>query len=253
MLKKNINENNICLILTATINTNNVKHIKRSNYLDRLNDYKLAFKKILNNYKINNIIFIENSGFDLSIFHEYKKKYPKKKIEILSVNNNKNLVTKYGKGYGEYLSLKEVILKSRTINKYNYFLKSTGRYYISNFNRLYYEMLSRNSDVYVIIKKNLKFIDSGIFGGSLNFLKNYLLKEIKKSNDDLGLYFEKNLAVATFKAINDNLNLHHGSIYPRIEGISGTTGLKFNNSILKDFLRYFIGKIKKKLIESITL
>ena len=55
---------NHCLLITATIDPKGIKYLVRNDINERLNDYKKTFLNILQNYKINKIIFIENSGYN---------------------------------------------------------------------------------------------------------------------------------------------------------------------------------------------
>ena len=90
----------------------------------------ITFNHLLNetsNSNINDLIFLENSGFDLTQFEEIKK-YPTKNIEIISSQVNNDFPRNLGKGYGEYLSLNEIIKNSRILDNYDYFIKVSGRY-----------------------------------------------------------------------------------------------------------------------------
>ena len=64
----------ICLILTATVDPKGMIFLERSNVKDRFNDYIQSFAKWCSNSNINDLIFLENSGFDLTQFEEIKKK-----------------------------------------------------------------------------------------------------------------------------------------------------------------------------------
>ena len=79
-----MNNFDFAIILTCTINPSNMPNVVRSNIATRLDDYKKSFNFWINNKNINKIIFIENSGYDLSYFRERAKAYPYKKTEILS-------------------------------------------------------------------------------------------------------------------------------------------------------------------------
>ena len=81
-------QSNITLILTSTIDPRGTHFLKRNKVEDRLNDYKKSFSFWCNRKEINKIIFIENSGFDLSYFNNYAKNINDKKIEIISSNIN---------------------------------------------------------------------------------------------------------------------------------------------------------------------
>ena len=75
---------NFCLILTATIDPKGMTFLARNSIQDRLNDYKNAFENWCKHDSINKIIFIENSGYDLTFFNDLSKKFKDKEIEIIS-------------------------------------------------------------------------------------------------------------------------------------------------------------------------
>ena len=87
----------------------------------------------INNKSVNKIIFIENSGSDVSYFRNLAKSENNKEIEILSTNSNNSYDKNLGKGYGQYLCLKEVFESSKIAQKTGYFIDVTGRYCIKNF------------------------------------------------------------------------------------------------------------------------
>ena len=74
--KKNFN---FSIILTACIKTvNMLPFLERTSVKDRLNDYKETFNKWCQNEFTDKIIFIENSGYDLSFFNEKAKEFSNK-------------------------------------------------------------------------------------------------------------------------------------------------------------------------------
>ena len=124
---------NFSIILTACINPINMPFLQRTLSDDRLNDYKIAFRRWCNNSLVKKIIFIENSGYDITFFQDEAKKFPKKEIEVISNNSNNTFEKHLGKGYGEFLCLREVFANSKIVKNTEYFLKITGRYYLKNF------------------------------------------------------------------------------------------------------------------------
>ena len=104
-----MDNNKLTLILTATIDPRGMHFLKRNNVNDRLNDYKKSFSFWCNRKDLKNIIFIENSGYDLDYFKNYAEKIKDKKIEIISSNINDTYDKKLGKGYGEHLCYQEII------------------------------------------------------------------------------------------------------------------------------------------------
>lgn len=246
----NYTKADICLLVTATVDPKGMKFLVRNDVNVRLNDYKKTFLNILNNYKINKIIFIENSGFNISIFKEIAKNYPQKNIEIISSDVNNYYPRKLGKGFGEFLCFKEIIKKSVLFKKCKYFIKTTGRYYIKNFNQIYSEIVQSNNDIYINLQKNFSYAECSIFGGSKDFIKKYILEEIRKTNDSKKIIFEKGVANATLKAISDGLLPSFNSIPPKIEGFIGTNGKRFRNNMFKNLRNLIFRKFKKYLILS---
>ena len=239
--KKNFN---LSIILTACIKPINIPFLKRTSEIDRLNDYKKAFIKWCKNELVDKIIFIENSGYNLNFFNEESKNFPNKKIEIISSNLNNTFKKSLGKGYGEYLCLKEVFENSNTVNNTDYYLKVTGRYYIKNFNKIFDDFRKKKSDIYVCIKNNLTYVDSHVFGGSKFFFLKYVIPMTSKINDTNGIFMEHCVAKATLLGINDQLKFNHFSTYPDVSGIIGTNNKKIKTNIIKKMKLFFYGKIK---------
>ena len=240
---------NFSIILTACIKTvNMLPFLERTSVKDRLNDYKETFNKWCQNELTDKIIFIENSGYDLSFFNEKAKEFPNKTIEIMSTNHDNAFDKNLGKGYGEFLSLKEIFENSEISKNTDYFMKITGRYYIKNFSKIYEEFEKKKSDIQVYIKNNLTYADSHVFGGSKKFFLNYVVPLASKTNDNNGIFIEHCVAKATLLGINDNLSFNHFSTYPDIHGFYGTNNKKIKNNIFKRIKLFFWGKIKNYLL-----
>ena len=237
------------IILTACINPVNMPFLLRSSTNDRLNDYKNAFEKWCNNRFVKKIIFIENSGYDLTFFRDEAKKFPQKKIEIISNDLNNTFEKKLGKGYGEFLCLREVFSNSIIAKETEYFLKITGRYYLKNFNRIYYEFKENKSDIQIYLKNNLTYADTNILGGSKNFFENYVIPYASKTNDTRGVFIEHCIAKAALSGINDNLNFNHFTVYPDIQGIIGTNNKIIKNNLFKKIKLFLFGKIKNYILK----
>lgn len=232
------------IILPCTINPCDMPNVARYDVETRLNDYKKSFNFWIENKNINKIILIENSGYDLSFFNKIAKKFPNKKIEIISSNSNNSFNKKLGKGYGEYLCLKEVFENSKIVKNTDYFIKITGRYIIKNFNSILKDMISNNADIYLNLSNNLKYSDSVIYGGNKKFFENYVIPEKEKTTDEINNLSENKIANATLKAVSDGLTLSKIPIYADKEGFIGTNGKKLRQNTLKKIKLYFFRKIK---------
>ena len=232
------------IILTCTVNPIQMPNLVRSNPEIRFQDYKKSFNFWVNNAFVNKIILLENSNFDLSYFNEVAADIKNKEIEIISSNSNNEYDKSLGKGYGQYLCLKEIFYQSQIAKTTKYFIDVTGRHCVKNFKAIIEDIIKNESDIYVNITDNLKFADANIYGGTKNFFINYLLPETKKTNDSQNKIFENCVASATLKAISDGMNLSKTPIYADIDGFIGTNGKKYKQSIIKKIKLFFFRKLK---------
>jgi hypothetical protein len=232
------------IILTCTINPIQMPNLVRSNPEIRFQDYKKSFNFWVNNTFVNKIILIENSNYDLSYFNKIAKDIKNKEIEIISSNSNNRYDKSLGKGYGQYLCLKEVFDQSQIAKTTKYFVDVTGRHCIKNFKAIIEDIIKNESDIYINITDNLKFADANIYGGTKKFFINYLLPETKKTNDSQNNIFENCVASATLKAVSDGMNLSKTPIYADIEGFIGTNGKKYKQNIIKKIKLFFFRKLK---------
>jgi len=232
------------IILTCTVNPIQMPNLVRSNPEIRFQDYKKSFNFWVNNAFVNKIILLENSNFDLSYFNEVAEDIKNKEIEIISSNSNNEYDKSLGKGYGQYLCLKEIFDQSQIAKTTKYFIDVTGRHCVKNFKAIIEDIIKNESDIYVNITDNLKFADANIYGGTKKFFINYLLPETKKTNDSQNKIFENCVASATLKAISDGMNLSKTPIYADIDGFIGTNGKKYKQSIIKKIKLFFFRKLK---------
>ena len=232
------------IILTCTVNPIQMPNLVRNNPEIRFQDYKKSFNFWVNNAFVNKIILLENSNFDLSYFNEVAEDIKNKKIEIISSNSNNEYDKSLGKGYGQYLCLKEIFDQSQIAKTTKYFIDVTGRHCVKNFKAIIEDIIKNESDIYVNITDNLKFADANIYGGTKDFFINYLLPETKKTNDSQNKIFENCVASATLKAISDGMNLSKTPIYADIDGFIGTNGKKYKQSIIKKIKLFLFRKLK---------
>jgi len=239
-----MNNFDFSIILTCTVNPIKMPNLVRSNPEIRFQDYKKSFNFWIKNAFVNKIILLENSNFDLSYFNEIAKNIKNKEIEIISSNSNNEYDKSLGKGYGQYLCLKEIFDQSKIAKTTKYFIDITGRHCVKNFKAIIEDIQKSESDIYVNITDNLKFADANIYGGTKKFFINYLLPETKKTNDLQNKIFENCVASATLKAVSDGMNLSKTPIYAEIEGFIGTNGKKYKQNIIKKIKLFFFRKLK---------
>lgn len=240
---------NFVLILPATIDPRGMPDLVRDDVQTRLNDYLKAFDFWIKQKEVENIIFIENSGYDLAQFHIIKNK-SFKNIELISTDKNNFFNRKLGKGYGKYLCLEHIFKNSELIKNNNFIITVTGRYIIKNFKKIYFDIFSQDCEIYINLRDNLKFADTSIFAGSKFFFKNYLIKYIKNTNDSEKQIFENRAAQAVLEAINNGLNFKQPTVYAHISGFIGTNGKKYKYNFFKKIRLFFYGKLKKYFFQN---
>lgn len=201
----NIKKMTVTLLLTATIKPGDVIYCDRRDVDRRLQDYLFAFRFWIGESSVDNIVFVENSGFELVAFKEVIKKYnnKNKKIELLSFQQlpfDKNL----GKSYGEAKIIEYAIEHSALLSEDTFIIKGTGRYYATNFFRVW-PIIQRTGypDVLANFYNYPSVADSRYFGARKEFLKRYFLAAAAEINDSTGHSFETALGSAVQAAITD--------------------------------------------------
>lgn len=222
-----------CLILTATVQvSSDLCFTIRKDPSVRLADYKAAFAKWVHNPHVTAIVFVENSGFDLSEFRTIAKGARQKQIEFLSFKCPP-FHGSLGKGYGEMLCLEECLNHSELVNAADRFLKVSGRYYLSNADVLLKFIAEKDgSDVICNFKHHLTWADSRAFGGTVEFLRKYLCPMKDVVNDTLKSEFEHVLARAVHRLMADSGRWSMTPEALRIEGVSATHGRNWAHSPL---------------------
>lgn len=220
------------VLLTATIKPQeNIPFLSLKNEKIRLNQYLESIVFWLSRREVNNIIFCDNSNFDFNFDNLIKLSNDKgKKIEFLKFEGSKKS-TIYGKGYGEGEIIKYAIKNSKLLQNESFFYKVTGRLIVKNFD--FFSFLNKkNSNVFFLSSKNS--VDTRFFKVDKSFYIDYLIDEYKKVNDKEGYYLEH---VFYEKLSNYKGLLSKSPIMPYIIGISGSTGAKYKNNIIKHFCR----------------
>jgi hypothetical protein len=126
-------ENDLALILTASIDIKGMPRATPTVPEQRQEDYFKSLSYYVNNHPIvRKIIFIENSGWDLSRVKEAAKDNPhQKEIEFISLNCN-DFPRRYGKGFGECLLIAKGLEQSNLYKTVTHISKITGRIYLEN-------------------------------------------------------------------------------------------------------------------------
>jgi hypothetical protein len=232
----------LCLILTATVQVqDNMSFVVRRDAATRLEDYKSAFRLWIRNPAVSSILFVENSGFDLSEFRKIANEVGDKQVEFLSFQCPP-FDGALGKGYGEMFCLEHCLAHSEILSKSPRFLKVTGRYYLANAATVMQQLgLRKEIDVMCNLEKNLKWADSRAFGGTVDFLRSFFSPMREEINDSKGSAFENVLARACHRLMANNGQWAPLPEALQIHGISGSIGDVFTPTAcrrLKDKIKH---------------
>lgn len=127
------------LLLTACIHPQNSANVNRCDPLVRLKDYETALKYWLSieNANIRNIVFVENSGYNLSSLKSiseadnlYNRRVEFLQYKEVSVDKSVHY------GYYEYKMLDFCFENSKLITKDSFIIKATGRLIFEKISRL---------------------------------------------------------------------------------------------------------------------
>lgn len=123
------------LVLTATIHV--ASGLPDSPVADptrRANDYLRCLQFYLDQPSVSRIVFAENSGADLTRFHELAASATKV-VEVLGLDHN-SFPVEFGKGYGEAVLLDQLLATSQQLETAPAFMKATGRLLVRNIDAL---------------------------------------------------------------------------------------------------------------------
>jgi len=232
--------NTVILTCTAIVHKNIV--VARNNLDDRITDYVNAINFWRECPQIDNVIVVDNSGFDFSNFFDINDN----KIEFLSFNAGDSFNFELGKGFGEYLILKYAVDNSKILGRSTNVFKCTGRYTIKNAREIVSKCLS-GTDINADLSRNLSWADSRFFAAKLDFY-NIAMPYLASINEKHGLYMEMSLAQAihAYMAIGHKWNLL--PVVPLFQGYYGRDNLKYSESALKFFVKKILKKLKSMAI-----
>lgn len=226
---KNINTLNRkpLILLTGCINPSGMTFTKLQNPEKRKSQYIDSIKYYLNHTE-NLIVFVENSGTDISA--EFPNPEDKKRLEIITFFGN-NFDKNKGKGYGEMMILKHAFQHSILIQESVSICKITGRYKLLNIKSILKSYQKHTCNIMVDLPRQLKYADSRLFIADRIFFQKFLFQTAELINDSAGYYFEHALNRAVLLSIaEEKFNYLPFKYHPRLKGESGTDSLNYDYS-----------------------
>jgi hypothetical protein len=233
--------NKRAILLTGTIIPNSI-YTQHVNHVERLNEYIMAIKFYLGEFKNDDVFFLENSEYDLENDELIKSLCSNKRFSVLKFKKSDKYYE--GKGYQEFEMIDAAVHKLQ--NEYQSFIKVTGRYIVKNA----FKITNFNCKGLVVdLHKNSKIAQTYFIYFTTQFYINYLKGEFKKVNDNESVIIEKVIyqKIILSNCI-DKCQLFNKT--PILEGVSGSYKIVLKRNALKVLIRnierffYRILKIK---------
>ncbi len=228
------------LMLTATIQVRtDIRSTPRRDTDIRLNDYKTSLGRWLGNPAVTSVVFVENSGFDLSDLEAIARAFPSKHVEFLSFTCPTFNGALGGKSLGEMLCFEHCMAKSEVLKSASSFLKVTGRYYVPNAQSLM-RLLADGPEIDVVcnLYRNLTWGDSRVFGATNAFIQDYLLPMRHLIDEEADLGIEQVLARAVHQLMAKGGKWSATPEWLEVQGISGTLGEAYKVNRFRQGLRH---------------
>lgn len=174
------------LVITGCIKVDNATpYVIIRDTEERLNDYIRTIRWAVEETSFTNIIFGDNSNYDLESvpeLSELRRKCVdyKKRLEYYSFEGNTQAVQQYGKGYGEGEILSYLYDHSELMRKYPYYYKITGRLTIENIIKV---NLSEKAENVFIFDVGLGSVDTRFYKLKMSDYRNFFKNAYLKVND----------------------------------------------------------------------
>jgi hypothetical protein len=232
-----VNQNRRALLITGTI-VSNSNFVAHTNVEERRKEYYESLQFYSDNFKDDDLFFLENSSYDFEKDAEFQKMLADRKITLLKfpVSDKFN----QGKGYQEFEMLDKAIEKLST--EYNSFIKITGRYKVMNLKKL---VDFKCEGLVADLHKKLKVTQTNVFYVSASFYNSYLKDLYLKVDDSKGVYIEK-IVYDKIQVEKLEKKARLFSLNPIIVGISGSYGGTLNRNKIKMKIR----NVERKLLRA---
>lgn len=194
---------------------------------ERLKQYQEGLKSLLDLGTFSKLVFCENSNYGTEEFQFLTETAKEKgiELELLSFQGDTENICIHGKGYGEGEIIEYVFSNSRLILGETYFVKITGRLKVDNGRELVNQLLE-NRTYFNIPNRTIKnFYDTRIYGMPVQQFKELFLHAYHQVMDREGTFLEM---VYTGILQDNDIKVYNFPRYPRIKGVSGSEGIKYD-------------------------
>ena len=220
--------NKRAVLLTATVIPNSI-YTSHVDPQERLKEYLTAISFYHAQFPDDDIFLLENSHFSLEGDGSYGKLKKEIPFTLIKFPSSDKFIE--GKGYQEFEMLDGAVDQLK--NKYNEFIKITGRYIVKNAATLTEHQCN---GITIDLNRRYKRADTFFFYFKGDFYSKYLKGEFKKVNDNEGKFIEKII----YEKLNSSNLYSHCKLFPRTNILirkSGSYGITAERNPAKVFIR----------------
>lgn len=214
-------------IVTGTIKPNeHMKQLTLRDSQERCRQYEEALLQLIESKAFRKIVFCENSNYGVDQFQHLIEKAKENAVELetLSFQGNIGKACEHGKGYGEGEIMEYVFANSILVDEENFFVKITGRLRVDNIGDIARHLKSNNTYFNIPNREQKHMYDTRLYAMPICQFKEYFQGAYMSVYDEQGIFLEN---VYTDILKDNNIPVKNFPKYPRISGISGTGGMRY--------------------------
>ena len=193
------------------------------------------------------LVVCDGSSYDFSRI--VRERFPKRSIECLFFENDKQLVERHGKGYGEGEIIKFALLNSAFLKDADWFAKCTAKLWVDNFLSCVKEWngsflcKAYFANVFSFKKTRFEYIDTRFYLVEKNIYMKYFYETHLKVGGSNGTSIEDN-----FKEIvlQNRLTRVFFRSPPIVRGMGGGSGKYYRNN----FIRRLKESLRSRIVQS---
>lgn len=242
------------LIITGAVNPGKDAGLSEAGKAEkRLEQYCYGLEKCIRFGAFSKIVFCDNTAAGTESFEPLQKlaESLNVRLELLSFQGDSEAVARQGKGYGEGEIMEYVMAHSSLAADSEYMLKLTGRLVVDNLKQIVVELDKRKCYFNIPNRTLRNLADTRFYGMPISIFQRSFQKAYLSVDDKNGYYLEHAYTDVIRKHKIPTYNMPR---YPRITGLSGSTGAVYTYTEwkcrIKDALSlvqwYRIGEGRKK-------
>ena len=212
------------LIITGAVNPGqDAGIVKTGTEKSRKEQYYDSLERCIRSEAFTRIVFCDNTAAGTAFFEPLYAlaESLSVQLELFSFSGDSEAVTRQGKGYGEGEIMEYVMANSKLVKESDYMVKLTGRLSVDNLKKIVSRMDKNCCYFNIPNRTRREMADTRFYAMPIKLFQDFLQKEYVRVDDKNGYYLEY---VYTDIIKKNGLRTYNMPLYPRITGLSGSTG-----------------------------